>query len=162
MIRSENMIAYTENKKRETINTLQRAIDTMKAQGKKITRKELIEESGLSSAVLSKPYIKEVLKENKVLMYQNTVVMKEGEAGSNTLMLKENNKLRREVQRLEHKILDYELVINDKKTTVKKEKEKYKELQVKYERLLGKWQKLLEYLQRTDNVTPQIKELFKF
>lgn len=161
MNRSTNMIAYTEGKKQETIGKVQNAIDIIKEQGRVVTRKALLEESGVSSAVLSKPYIKEILKQNKVLMYEKKVLSQELGIDSYKLLLQENDRLKKQIQKLEHQKIDIEIGMNNKNKLLEKEQERYNELDIKYQRLLGKWQKLLEHLQRVDHITPEIEELYK-
>lgn len=161
MDRSANMIAYTEGKKQETIGKVQSAIDIIKEQGRVVTRKALLEESGVSSAVLSKPYIKEILKQNNVLMYEKKVLSQEIGIDSYKLLLQENDSLKKQIQKLEHQKIDIEIGINNKNQLLEKEQERYNELDIKYQRLLGKWQKLLEHLQRVGHITPEIEELYK-
>jgi len=60
---------YQESSKNETINKVQKAIDELKAEGNIVTRKLLLERTELSNSVLSKPHIKEVLRENKVCQF---------------------------------------------------------------------------------------------
>ena len=161
MTRSPKMVEYTERKKNETIKKVQEAIDLMKAQGRRITRKQLLQESGVSNAVLSKPYIKEVFEQNLVLMYEKKATLAKVGEPKYVSLLKENDKLRKQIQKIEHKSLEYEIIINNKETYLKDAKQEYDVLNTKYERLLGKWQKLLEHVKRSGVVTPQLEHLFR-
>jgi hypothetical protein len=65
MERSAGMINYTNGLKNNTLKKVKDAIDTLRDRGQPIKRKEILALSGLSSSVLSKPYVKELLKQEK-------------------------------------------------------------------------------------------------
>lgn len=55
-----------ELKRQETINRVLRAINEIKTQGGKITIKNLMEITGLSRSVFSKPHIRELLEKGNI------------------------------------------------------------------------------------------------
>lgn len=158
MNRTENMRNYTEGRKQETIHKIREAISMMKSQGRPITRKDLVAESGVSSSVLSKPYIKAILEEEQVLMFKNhkTIPPKDTISAS---MEKELDMLRKRVEELENRILDKDLLLASQK---KHYKEQLDRLENENALLRGKNQKLLEYLYRRGMVEEEISELYKY
>ena len=158
MSRTENMRNYTEGRKQETICKIKDAISMMKLQGRPITRKELVAESGVSSSVLSKPYIKAILEEEQVLMFQNRQTIASNDSVSAS-MEKELCMLRKRIEELEHRILDKDLLLESRK---KYYQEKLDGLEKENAILRGKNQKILEYLYRRGMVDKEIDDLYKY
>lgn len=158
MNRTENMRNYTEGRKQETICRIKDAISMMKVQGRPITRKELVSESGVSSSVLSKPYIKAILEEEQVLMFEKHKTVSSNGAISAS-MEKELHMLRKRVEELQNRIIDKDLLMEGQK---KHHKEKIDALEQENAILRGKNQKLLEYLYRCGMVDEEISELYKY
>lgn len=55
--------------KLETQQKVQAAIDQIQAEGRRVTRKELVRISGLSSGTFSQPHVKSILKSNRVCQF---------------------------------------------------------------------------------------------
>lgn len=160
MQRSEGQMNYTEGKKNETISKLKNTIDLMRVEGRTVTRKALLKETGLSTGVLSKPYIKEILKEYKVLMYSKEVLVRDLPNRAK-LLEKENEQLKKKIIILENKLQNEEIAMSIKDERIKANNDHIANQEIKYQRLLGKWQKLLEYLKQLDNIPPELEYLFK-
>lgn len=160
MQRSEGQINYTEGKKNETISKLKNSIDLMRVEGRTVTRKALLNETGLSTGVLSKPYIKEILKEYKVLMYSKEVLVRDL-PNRTKLLEKENEQLKKKIIILENKLQNEEIAMSIKDERIIANNDHMANQEIKYQRLLGKWQKLLEYLKQTDNVPPELEYMFR-
>lgn len=148
MKRTDNMISHTEQLKEETIQKIQEAIDMLQAEGREIKRKDIIEITGLSSAVLSKPHSKEVFKKNKVMMFAGEKVSAEELPDKYVILQKENSSLKKEIQKFENKNHNNEVAISYLKEKIDKQKDEYNILNNKYERLLGKFQMLLDKAER--------------
>lgn len=111
---------FQKKSKTTTINKVQTAIDELQAQGFIVTRKQLLERTGLSNSVLSKPHIKEVLKENKVCQY--SIKRKVNITNDNDILL-ELSKANKKIGKLEAKIKDLENKLNKEKVEYYKTKE---------------------------------------
>ena len=112
---------YQESSKNDTINKVQNAIDELKAEGNIITRKLLLERTGLSNSVLSKPHIKEVLKKNKVCQFAlKRKINVTANSVDNDVELK---KAYEKIDKLEKKIKDLESKIDKEKLAYYKMKE---------------------------------------
>ena len=162
MKRTENMIKCTENKKNETIEKVEAAIKLIKSQGKEVTRKDLLEEAGVSSAVLSKPHMKEILKKHQVLMYKPTFVAEQKGGESYNQMNKQLITIEKKIQKKDHQIEDLKAVIETKKKYIDKLNNEIKQLNYENEILRGKNQRILEYLYRNGMDDNEIEDLFKY
>ncbi|MEW9938132.1 DUF6262 family protein [Clostridium butyricum] len=119
---------FQEKSKTTTIDKVQTAINDLQAEGFIVTRKLLLERTGLSNSVLSKPHIKDVLKENRVCQY---AVKRKIKAEGNADILLELNKSNKKIESLEEKVKDLENKLN-------KEKVAYYEMKEDNEILRGK------------------------
>lgn len=119
-----------EEARRITIEKIQDAIDTVIEEGGIVTKKKLIEITGLSNATFSKAHVKELLEINKVCQYRTSKKITVSE-DNNVQSVMKINQLKKEVYKLESKLQDKDIVIMN----LKKEQE---ELSDKYEMLLGK------------------------
>lgn len=60
---------YYDRRRTRTMQKVQAGIDQIKAEGREVTKKELMEITGLSTGTFSKDHVKEVLKKNQVCQY---------------------------------------------------------------------------------------------
>jgi hypothetical protein len=112
---------YQESSKNDTINKVQNAIDELKAEGNIVTRKLLLERTGLSNSVLSKPHIKEVLKKNKVCQFAlKRKINVIANSVDNDVELK---KAYEQIDKLEKKVKELESKIDKEKLAYYKMKE---------------------------------------
>ena len=157
MSRSENMILYTESLKQNTIQKVQNAIDIIKSVGNKVTRKELLQLSGVSNSVLSKLYIKDLLKMNQVLMYEPKIKLTPTKYDHINVLQKQLNNALRNNEILEHKS-------SDANCKIEAIENKYKEISRDNEILRGKVQLLLEFIQRNidDLENSSISDMFNY
>lgn len=58
-----------EERRKQTLETVQKAIDELKNEGQKVTKKALMEKTGLSTGTFSKDHVKALLKANRVCQY---------------------------------------------------------------------------------------------
>lgn len=106
----EEVKNFQKNSKNETITKVQAAIDELRAEGFIITRKLILERSGVSNSVLSKPHIKNVLKENKVCQYS---VHKKVTITNDVLL--DLAKSAKKIEKLEKKVKELEYKLNKEK-----------------------------------------------
>lgn len=106
----EEVTNFQKNSKNETIKKVQAAIDELRAEGFIITRKLILERSGVSNSVLSKPHIKNVLKENKVCQYS---VHKKVTITNDVLL--DLAKSAKKIEKLEKKVKELEYKLNKEK-----------------------------------------------
>ena len=141
---SENMQRMYATKRENTLKNIQEAIDEIQELNRIVTKKELIELTGLSSGTFSQEYVKELLKKNRVCQFQErSKVVSEKKKD---ISEKKYEQLLIENERLRSKMQDFEIVMD-------KNNQKYTELQSKFSQLdyenkllKGKYQQLLEYL----------------
>lgn len=102
-----------EKNRLETINKVQEAIDDIKQDGGIVTRKLLLEKTGLSNSTFSKPHVKDVLEANRVCQFATKKKMlstsKEDVIKN---LYKEIEKLKRENNILTSKLQDKEIKAN--------------------------------------------------
>lgn len=98
-----------ESMKKNTLHKLQMAIDRIKQDGRRVTRKELMDISGLSSGTLSKPYVKELFKENKVCQFSpESINRKENKSQTLADVIYENQKLKAIIKDMDRKYAELE------------------------------------------------------
>lgn len=133
-------------KRKATLDKIQSAIDEIQEDNRIVTKKELMELTGISSGTLSQQYVKELLKENKVCQYRETITIDNADK-KKKLEEKSILSLQKENQKLISKMQDFEIVIekNDKK--YRELQTNYNNLDREYKLLKGKYQQLLEYLE---------------
>lgn len=143
---SENMKKMYAQKRKATLDKIQYAIDEIQEDNRIVTKKELMELTGISSGTLSQQYVKELLKENKVCQYRETITIDNADK-KKKLEEKSILSLQKENQKLISKMQDFEIVIekNDKK--YRELQTNYNNLDREYKLLKGKYQQLLEYLE---------------
>lgn len=67
---NDGIAAYQNQLRESTLQKIQNAIDEIHADGAVVTKKKLLELSGLSNATFSKAHVKELLKTNKVCSFK--------------------------------------------------------------------------------------------
>lgn len=121
-----------EKNRLETINKVQEAIDDIKQDGGIVTRKLLLEKTGLSNSTFSKPHVKDVLEANSVCQFATKKKAPSATKEDVTKNLyKEIEKLKRENNVLASKL-------QDKEIKAKSYKQDYVELSNNYAMLLSK------------------------
>lgn len=162
MERSENSIKYTEGKKNDTLSKVEDAIKLIKSQDREVTRKELLELAGVSSSVLCKPYVKELLKKHEVLMFKPTVILEKKGGDTYNALKKQMETLSKKLQKRERQLKDKELLVETKNKYIVTLQEKLKDTEEENAILRGKNQQILEYLYRKGMNDEQINDLFKY
>lgn len=143
-IPSKNMQKMYSDKKNETLNKIQSAINNINEDNRIVTKNELIILTGLSSGTFSKPYVLELLKKNKVCQFRERKSVIREQKG--ILLINEVNELNKTINTLNKKI---DLLINQKEILQRKLSESDKELAeltIKYQKLKGSYQIVLEKL----------------
>ena len=107
---SENMKKMYAQKRKATLDKIQSAIDEIQEDNRIVTKKELMELTGISSGTLSQQYVKELLKENKVCQYRETITIDNADK-KKKLEEKSILSLQKENQKLISKMQDFEIVI---------------------------------------------------
>ena len=142
---NEGLQKVYDEKKKATLKKIQDAIDFMQADNRIVTKKELIELTGLSSGTFSHPYVKELLAENKVCQFRGIkIIIKEEEQQQiKEIMIEQMSK---KIAFLESKLQDYGLYLEKKESDLAKAREDCEILQKDHILLRGKYQQALEYL----------------
>ena len=121
-----------EKNRMETINKVQEAIDDIKQDGGIVTRKLLLEKTGLSNSTFSKPHVKDVLEANRVCQFATKKkVLSTSKEDVTKNLYKEIEKLKRENNILTSKL-------QDKEIKAKAYKQDYVNLSNDYAMLLSK------------------------
>ena len=162
MTRSNNMINYTETRKNDTATKVEEAIELMKAQGRRVTRKELIELAEVSSSVLCKDHIKEILKKHQVLMFEPKVVEEKPGGDSYATMKKNLAAAEKKLEKKKQQLKDRDIMIEAKEKIIDELRNEKAELERDNAVLRGKYQKVLEYLYRNGMDDKEIKHLFQY
>ena len=125
-------------KKQQTLSLIQDAINELQEDGQVVTKKALMEITGLSSGTFSKEHVKELLKENKVCQFRDIQVINEQKSVKNKdqiidSLMKENERLKTRVRNLDSQI-----------DVMNKQMSKYNEIKKDLEEVRGKYQEVLE------------------
>lgn len=142
---NEGLQKFHDDAKQTSLTKIQDAINLIKADNRIVTKKELIELTGLSSGTFSRPYVKELLQKNKVCQYRGLQLEN---AETKTKQIKEATleQLSKKVLSLESKIQDYDLQLEKKSKDFATLKEDYAKLENDHILLRGKYQQILEYM----------------
>lgn len=141
MISEKQQNAYNARRE-QSIKKVEEAIAFLKAIGQPVTKKALLEKTGLSSGTFSKDYIIEVLKKNEVCQFKDTKKVRQDRVEKS--LSQTNNKLQYEVERLKSKLKDRDI---ENEILIKKINELNNQLlseKKEYEILLGKFQDILK------------------
>ena len=133
-----------EEKRQRTETLIQNAIDDIKADGREVTKKELILVTGLSSGTFSTDRVKEILKKNKVCQFRTPEDLHI--AKTNKIKAKSADDMLREINRLKSKVQDAKLQHDLDSKRLDKLEQSNKDLVRENMLLRGKYQTLLEYL----------------
>lgn len=118
-----------ELKRQETLNKIKDAIEEIQFEDGIVTKKKLIELTGLSNSTFSKPHVKKLLKERKVCQYRETMVVQEHKwKNDNDSLNKKIDKLKRENIKLKNDIVSKEIKINMLEEELKEKEDNYRRL----------------------------------
>ena len=131
----ESLIRHQEQRKNETLQTIQSVIDALKEEGSIVTKKLIIELSGYSASTLSKSHVIELLKKNEVCQFRKRETVLKKETVDNRLS-RQNEQFKKKCNILENKLLDKDIQISKLEGEIDEEKEKNK-------RLLGKLHEIM-------------------
>ena len=143
---SENMQKMYADKRSATLTNIQNAIDFIQGEGREVTKKELMEINGLSTATFSKPHVKELLEKNQVCQFKVLKKLeptdKKAETQSQII-----ERLSKELKKANSVNQDLTISLEKKTNDCKKLKDEKKKLDNDYQLLKGKYQMLLEQLE---------------
>lgn len=109
----ESLKLKQDNQRNKTIEKVQNAIDLIREEGGIVTKKRLIEITGLAATTFSKQHVKEVLEINKVCQFSKNKEIKKVDAKDERL-IKQNKKLKEELlvlnNKLDEKNIAYDLL----------------------------------------------------
>ena len=142
---NEGLQKFHDEAKQTSLTKIQDAINVIKADNRIVTKKELIELTGLSSGTFSRPYVKELLQKNQVCQYRG-LQLENTETKTKQIKEATIEQLSKKVLSLESKIQDYDLQLEKKTKDFDKLKEEHTKLENEHILLRGKYQQLLEYL----------------
>ena len=142
---NEGLQKIYDEKKQATLKKVQDAIDFIQAENRIVTKKELIELTGLSSGTFSRPYVKELLQDNRVCQFRG-IQVENKETKQQQIKEVTIDQLTKKVAALESKVQDYDLQLEKKNSDLTKIKDEHEKLQKDHALLRGKYQQLLEYL----------------
>ncbi|MGK5651979.1 DUF6262 family protein [Brevibacillus formosus] len=121
-----------QSKRLETIKKIQEAIDDIKQDGSVVTKKRLMELTGLSNSTFSKDHVIEVLRINKVCQFKNSKRIDVNSASN------EIEQLQKVIEKLEKEKILLKSRLQDKEIVIEKLKKDYQELSQNYSLILGK------------------------
>lgn len=124
-----------EEKRQESMDKIQNAIDELKDEGYKITVELLSKMTGLSRTTIGKPHIQQVLKNNRVCKYERKKT-------SHKYSEMNKDDLEFEVKRLKKQLNKKSLEIENSQNKINALKVKNHELEERIERLIGELQLL--------------------
>ncbi|WP_210470334.1 DUF6262 family protein [Sporosarcina sp. 6E9] len=131
-------------KRAETANKVQEAIDDIQNDGGVVTKKRLIELTGLSNSTFSKDHVLKVLKVNKVCQFK---VSKKKEIDHKIVV---TDQLYRKIEKLEQEKNLLQSKIQDKDIAIDKIKKDYQTLNENYMLILGKIHLLMKKIEMLD------------
>ena len=131
-------------KRVETANKVQEAIDDIQNDGGVVTKKRLIELTGLSNSTFSKDHVLKVLKVNKVCQFK---ISKKKEIDHKIVV---TDQLYRKIEKLEQEKNLLQSKIQDKDIVIDKIKKDYQTLNENYMLILGKIHLLMKNIDMHD------------
>lgn len=131
----EKLLEQQAKKRKLTANTVQKAIDELKAEGCKVTMSNLVERTGFARATLSKPHVEEVLKNNRVCKYERIRVKKDN-------LKKDRADFELEIEELKKKLNDISIENMEMKNKMNALKVENYEQKDRIAQLLGELQNL--------------------
>lgn len=142
---SAQMKEMYARKREETLKRIEASIRDMKEYGEPVTKKLIMERAGVSSGTLSKPYVLDLLKKEKVCQFQELTIL--GSQGARDT-LRELSSVAKENSRLKNRIDSQNSLISMLKDQKAKIAEELKAVKDENALLRGQRQLLLE---RMDN-----------
>ena len=130
-------------KREKTLASIEAAIKEMKDDGELVTKKLIMERAGVSSGTLSKPYVIELLKKEKVCQFQGLLAPMNKEERDT---LKELSTMAKDNSRLKNKIEALTITISTLQDQKAKMSADLKAVKEENELLRGQRQLLLERL----------------
>ena len=149
---SDNMKKMYEAKRKETSQKIIAAIKELQSDGGVVTRKKIIDMTGVSSGTLSQEYIKDIFREYQVLQFAKEVSTSKKDTNRDASI----DSLSAEIGALKSKLQDYEQALELKQKQLDKALAELSESKNSYQLLSGKYQQLLEYI---DSVGGDLKFL---
>lgn len=116
-----NLKLKQEKTRKETLSKIQKTINELNAEGYLISIKDLIERTGYSRSLFSKPHVQELLKINEIGKYKKT----------KTIIEKVDESIKDKVFRLEDELLKKDSMINKLKMDNKEKVNLINELRIK-------------------------------
>lgn len=141
---SANLKKLQDAKRQETLEKIQNAIDEIHEDDDIVTKKKLLEITGLSSATFSKSHVLELLKKNEVCQFRKIVKYEKSNR------ISEVEQLKKIVINLEKKNALLMSNIQDKDIKISLLKEKNKKLENDYAMILGKLHLILKRVDMMD------------
>ena len=138
-----NMQDMYARKREETLRRIEVAIKEMKDDGELVTKKLIMERAGVSSGTLSKPYVIDLLKKEKVCQFQGLAAPVNKEERN---VFKELSVVAKENSRLKNRIEALTITISTLQDQKAKVSEELKAVKEDNELLRGQRQLLLERL----------------
>ena len=142
-----NMQGMYARKREETLRRIEVAIREMKDDGEHVTKKLIMERAGVSSGTLSKPYVIDLLKKEKVCQFQGLVAPVNKEERN---VFKELSVVAKENSRLRSRIEALTITISTLQAQKAKVSEELKAVKEDNELLRGQRQLLLERLNNAE------------
>ena len=131
----ESLIKHQEQRKAETLQTVQSVIDVLKEEGTIITKKMLIELSGYSPSTFSKAHLKELLEKNEICQYRKRETVSSAQTVDSKLK-RQKEQLVNKCNKLQDNLLDKDIRISKLEVDLEEQREKNK-------RLLGKLHEIM-------------------
>ena len=139
-----NLKELQNAKRQKTLSKIQEAIDEIQEDNDIVNKKKLLELTGLSSATFSKPHVLQLLKQNKVCQYKNTLKIQPN------FKINESEQLQKKIIKLEKENTLLLSKLQDKDIKVSIVKSDYKKLENDYELILGKLHLILKRIDMLD------------
>lgn len=142
---SEGMKKMYADKRKNTTEKIQNAIDLIQDEGRIVTKKELMQLTGISSGTFSQDYVKEILKINKVCQYKETSkITSNKEEKLATVKDRSIESLQKKIASYESKMQNKDILISKQEKEIEKLQNALKDKTNSYELLVGKFQQLME------------------
>ena len=142
---SNNMRNMYEEKRQRTLSLIQNAINDIKEDHRIVTKKELMELTGLSSGTFSQEYVKDLLAKNQVCQFKTSkAISQEKQEKNQSRIIAE---LSSENTRLSSQVQSLKIALEKEVSAKKKQSLENEALRNENALLKGKYQQLLEYLE---------------
>lgn len=132
------------SKRLTTVKKVQDAINDITEDGGVVTKKRLIELTGLSNSTFSKPHVISVLKANEVCQFKKSKIK---ETAAENLVI---SRLYKEIEQLQNDKQLLQAKLQDKDIAITKIKKEHQELGDNYAMILGKIHLLMKRIEILD------------